>query len=78
MGTTQPFCGSHCLSASGKQAAARALTAMGLGAEAAPSPDSHMRGADDNASYSWGPREEPGGWVHVHPVGRPLLAAQSP
>ena len=31
------------------------------GAAAAPSLDSHMRGADDNASYSRGPREEPEG-----------------
>lgn len=55
-----------------------ALTATWLGAEAAPSPDSHMWGADDNASYSRGPREEPEGWVHVHPLRRPLLAARSP
>lgn len=55
-----------------------ALTAMGLGAEATPSPDSHTRGADDSASYSRGPREEPEGWVHVHPLGQPLLAARSP
>ena len=48
------------------------------GAAAAPSPDSHMRGADDNASYSRGPREEPEGWVHVHRLGQPLPAAWSP